>query len=231
MLKGMALPAIITAFTISAFAAQNASDVSASVRQIGGTAQYSRGGGGFMPLDTKTTLRAGDVVRTGPGSYVNLDLGRVGRVQVAASSTVGIDRIASMDTGAERVTETQLDLRSGALYAKVNKLSRASRYEIKTARGIAGVRGTEIYITADGCLSVDDGSAGMAYVNNGATQTFVLNDDQTICFGDAGPRPTPAQIQQDIDTAVASLYGPTTEADIAPRPPIEPFVSPTLPGE
>jgi hypothetical protein len=59
-----------------------------------------------------------------------------------------------MDTGADKVTETQLDLRSGRLFGEVKKQSAASRFEVKIPNGVAGIRGTTFTISSDGVVSV-----------------------------------------------------------------------------
>ena len=55
---------------------------------------------------------------------------------------LAIDRVSATDTGADRVTETELDLRTGSIFFSVKKQAAASRFEIKFPNGIAGIRGT-----------------------------------------------------------------------------------------
>ena len=63
-------------------------------------------------------------------------------IRVQSDSVLAIDKVSATDTGADRVTETELDLRTGSIFFSVKKQAAASRFEIKLANGIAGIRGT-----------------------------------------------------------------------------------------
>ncbi len=66
------------------------------------------------------------------------------------NTTLGIDKLTITDTGADTVSDTELNLKKGKIFASVKKLSGASQYLIKLPSGIAGVRGTKFSISADG---------------------------------------------------------------------------------
>jgi hypothetical protein len=120
----------------------------AEVRAIKGTATYSTNGGPARALRAGMILRSGSTIRTGSNSSVDLFLGvSAGVVRVGENSTVAFDKLTLKDTGADTVVEVQMHLSDGEMYFKVNKLSKASRYEIKMPTGVAGIRGTK------GCLS------------------------------------------------------------------------------
>lgn len=87
-------------------------------------------------------------------------------LRLMENTLMSIDKLASTDTGAGVVTDTQLDLRSGRIFGTVKKLSAGSRYEVKVPNGVAGVRGTEFLISADGLLTVLSGSVVIAWVND-----------------------------------------------------------------
>jgi len=70
-------------------------------------------------------------------------------VRIWQNSALGIDKLTSTDTGADVVSETQLDLRTGRVMGTVKKMNAASKYEIKLPNGVAGIRGTFYDITAD----------------------------------------------------------------------------------
>src|SRR4051812_9341633 len=115
----------------------------ARVNALAGVASYSTKGGAFTPLAIGAKLHQGDTVKTTAGSHVDIDLGgNVGIVQVAPQSTFVLDKITTTDAGPERLTQTELRVDAGAIYAKINKLAKGSRYEISTPKGIAGIRGT-----------------------------------------------------------------------------------------
>jgi len=98
-------------------------------------------------------------------------------VRVWANSAMGIDKLTQMQTGAETVTETQLDLKQGRITGNVKKMSAASKYEVKLPNGVAGVRGTLFDIQAIGIVKVYVGSMVVAWVDprtqNVTTQTVM----------------------------------------------------------
>ena len=79
-------------------------------------------------------------------------------VRVQNDSVLAIDKISATDTGADRVTETELDLRTGSIFFSVKKQAAASRFEIKLANGIAGIRGTSGIAYSDGRVICGSGS-------------------------------------------------------------------------
>ena len=81
-----------------------------------------------------------------------------------------------METGADMVTDTQLDLKSGHIMGNVKKMSGASRYEIKLPNGVAGIRGTIYHVWADGRIQVAEGTVVLSIVDaQGNVQTRVIN--------------------------------------------------------
>lgn len=98
-------------------------------------------------------------------------------VRIWANSAMGIDKLSAMQTGAETVTETQLDLKQGRITGNVKKMSAASKYEVKLPNGVAGVRGTLFDIQAIGIVKVYVGSMVVAWVDpktqNVTTQTVM----------------------------------------------------------
>jgi hypothetical protein len=92
-------------------------------------------------------------------------------VRIWQNSALGIDKLTSTDTGADIVTDTQLDLRAGRVMGTVKKMNAASKYEIKLPNGVAGIRGTFYDITADGVVRVSSGSVVLAYMAADGTVT------------------------------------------------------------
>ena len=86
-------------------------------------------------------------------------------VRVWENSALGIDKLTSMDTGADSVTETQLDLKAGHIMGSVKKLSAASKYEVKIPNGVAGIRGSLYELWATGLLKVGVGLGVLAWVD------------------------------------------------------------------
>lgn len=142
---GIALGAMLSTSTGQA---QSTKQGKAQVRAVHGSARYSTGGGAWLDLSVGTTLNSGAVVSTAAGSHVDLYLGINGpAVRVAEDTQMSIDKLTYTDTGADAVIETQLNLTKGTLIGAVRKLAAASRYEIKTPAGVAGIRGTDYVIT------------------------------------------------------------------------------------
>jgi hypothetical protein len=224
--KSAALALLLGAFSF--VSAANAADNDVLVTAIAGNASYSSGGGAFVPLNVGTHLRRGDVVKTGKSSHVDLELGHnLGVIQLTPETTFGVTEASVTPTPADTVTATEFDLSTGALYAKINKLSKASRYEIKTPKGIAGVRGTTIYINSNGDLVVGEGTAGIAYFGGGA---FVLHDGQMISAGDNAPRNAPGQLLREIIESLRDAGQHGIGRELRPFvPPVDIFVSPVLP--
>ncbi len=193
----------------STVVAQTTVDISAKVVRMKGTARYSRGDNNWQPVKVGTVLQPGMVIQTSreKGSFVDLALGEGGApipstavftpfipsstssltgakpqqnmVRVTADTALGIDKLTRQETGADVVTETQLDLKQGRILGSVSKLSPASRYEIKLPNGVAGIRGTVYEISADGIVRVLTGTVVLAWVSpNGSTQTQVVNAHQ-----------------------------------------------------
>jgi hypothetical protein len=98
-------------------------------------------------------------------------------VRIWVNSAMGVDKLTATQSGAETVTETQLDLKQGRLTGNVKKMSAASKFEIKLPNGVAGVRGTLWDIQAAGIVRVWVGSMVVAWVDpktqNVTTQTVM----------------------------------------------------------
>jgi len=167
-----------------------------TVVKIKGAARMSTGNNIWRPLKVDDELRAGAVIQTAGSSYVDLVFGEAGAsagptkvapaaagagagggggkvaapqdvIRIAADSVLAIDRLSSLNTGADKVTETQLDLRSGKIMGNVAKQSAASRFEVKIPTGVAGIRGTTFSLSADGAVSVLYGTVIVAWTPPG----------------------------------------------------------------
>ena len=105
-------------------------------------------------------------------------------VRLTPGTTLGIDKLTVTDTGADTVSDTELDLKKGKIFASVKKLSGASQYLIKLPNGIAGVRGTLFAISADGTVSVYESKGGGVVLSlvlpDGSTKTYLVAPGQYI---------------------------------------------------
>ena len=92
-------------------------------------------------------------------------------IRIFENTVCGVDKLSITKTGADTVSDTQLDLKAGRIFGTVKKLSAASSYEIKIPNGVAGIRGTIYLIGADGVVSVLTGQVVISYISNGAPVT------------------------------------------------------------
>jgi len=183
----------------------------AVIRAVHGGAQVSSNKGqSWMPAKVGTFLGANSVVRTAPDGTVDLFLGDNGPVvRVTPDTSLGIDRLDIENTGIEKVIETQLDLRNGRILGSVKKMAAASKYEVKTPVGVAGIRGTEYDIDARGKVTIVTGAAVVVYVINGTILPPVnVGAGQTVTPPTSGQQPTVAPYTGGSDMSL--LQGVTT---------------------
>jgi len=95
-------------------------------------------------------------------------------VRLQGNTVLAINQLMISDTGVDAVSDTELDLRQGTIFGNVKKLSAASQYLIKIPTGIAGVRGTTFVLSADGAITVVQGSMIVSTVVNGQPVTMAL---------------------------------------------------------
>ena len=238
--------ACVTALILTSFLAdlqaQTVREGTAKVRSIRGSAKYSLGGGVWVPLKVGTTLRPGATIQTAPESIVDLYLGENGPVvRVTPNTTVGLEKLTYAGTGVDSVSETRLNLQSGTIIGNVKKLAKASKYEIKTPNGVAGIRGTDFVVTAkklaDGTYEVTftsvTGTLVVAAIVNGNPQTVVLNTGEQWTPG-SDVAPTPAQLlefyHEQVAQAIAKAGLPPgyEHAALPGKHAIEIHVSPTI---
>jgi hypothetical protein len=131
-------------------------------------------------------------------------------VRLTANTVLAIDKLTVSDTGLDSVSDTELDLRQGAIYNSVKKLSGASQYLIKIPNGIAGVRGTLFYISATGECAAFKNSLVLSIISkNGKPDTVVVGEGSRYNpqTGKVSPLP-PEVIDQlsQIFTALRTTY-------------------------
>ncbi len=130
-------------------------------------------------------------------------------VRVWENSALGIDKLTSMQTGADVVTETQLDLKAGRITGSVKKLSAASKYEIKLPNGVAGIRGTVYDISAGCIVKVYVGSVVVATVDpktgNVVTQVVSGGQQYDSCNNQLTNMPQ-SEINQGMTFGAAGQY-------------------------
>jgi len=235
LITGMALA------TSSSLLAQSAVPGTAKVVRIKGSARYSTGNNVFLPLKVGMELKPGTIVQTAQhDSFVDLVLaegaapantaGGAGGgpsdsmsyqpqadqniVRLTENTTLGIDKLSTMDTGADVVSETQLDLKQGRILGNVKKMSAASKFEVKIPNGVAGIRGTIYSISADGVVRVLTGSVVIAYVGaDGTVTTQVVVGGQQFDAKTGAITPIPDYNRKEmVRLAKEMRIGPNTAA-------------------
>jgi hypothetical protein len=181
---------------VSTLAAQTINQGAAKVARLKGGARYKAGSNDWQPLKVGDIVKPGTVIQTAANSRVDLVLGdgsapvarpvagealsyqpsaEQNMVRMWENSLLGIDKLTVMETGADVVTETQLDLKAGHIFGMVKKMSAASKYEVKIPNGVAGIRGTTYDASAEGVIKVLSGSVVLAYVGpDGTVVTQVI---------------------------------------------------------
>jgi hypothetical protein len=142
-------------------------------------------------------------------------------IRIFENTVLGFDKLTITHTGADRVTETQLDLKHGRILGTVKKLNAASKYEIKIPSGVAGIRGTVYLLNSDGELSVlsslgdlsqnvPSGSAVLAYyAPDGNVLTQVVADGQQFNAKSGQLAPIPdSTIQTMLEVARSLGFAP-----------------------
>ncbi len=132
-------------------------------------------------------------------------------VRVMENTVLGIDKLSTLQTGADVVTDTQLDLKAGRIMGNVKKMSAASKYEIKLPNGVAGIRGTFYDITADGIVRVITGSVVVATVSaDGTVVTQVVNAGQQYDARTGQISPISQAVMKEIEPVIPT--GPAQAA-------------------
>jgi len=187
--------------SVSRAAADSSTDGIAKVVAIGGDARYFIAGDTTPhTLKVGMILKSGITIQTasGPLNYVDVVLNNpqaiappspgpsdVAHYQPKAeqdgihifdNTVLAVDKLTKTQTGADLVTDTELDLKAGSILGTVKKLSPASKYEVKIPNGVAGIRGTIYFLSASGIVRVVSGSVVVAYVGSGGNViTQVVN--------------------------------------------------------
>lgn len=176
---------------------QGSGQGSATVSGVKGATRYSTDNGRtWHPVKVGLILKAPALIQTAANSHVDLVLGErevtgheptIGNLvftpgtgedanvlRITPDSILSIDKLMVEETGADVVSDTQLDLRAGRIMGNVKKLSAASRYEVKFPTGVAGIRGTIYTIDKNGLTRVLTGSVVVSYLKDGVVQTQVV---------------------------------------------------------
>jgi hypothetical protein len=150
------------------------------VSGVFGVATAQHGTNAEVQIRTDMGLDAGTVIRTAPGSAVDLYLGKdAGVIRLTQSTMVTILQLNE----AASHSETYLHLQHGTLLGNGARISAGSRYQIKTATGIAAIANAAFRLHAEGYLVVVEGKAQFANVPpEGEPKVYVLSAPPAVYF-------------------------------------------------
>jgi hypothetical protein len=121
-------------------------------------------------------------------------------IRLTANTTLAINKLTISDTGMDTVSDTELDLQKGYIFAKVTKLNGASQYLIKIPNGIAGVRGTFFGLGADGRCDVLQNSVLLSLVgSDGKPSTELVSEGNSF-------NPATGQISPALPEILSGLF-------------------------
>lgn len=189
----------------------------AKVTMLSGAPEVSVDGATWTSLKKGEVLREGAWIRTSQAAAADLDLGRNGsKLRVMPGSTVALSGLTYEETGTETIVNTLIDLKQGRVLGHVQKLSAASKYEVKTPKAVSGIRGTRFDISAEGNVVVAEGSAVVvAYREDGTTITRVVNANEAFTQASGMVVPATEQDLSNIGGSASSVSG------VVALPPLE----------
>lgn len=127
-------------------------------------------------------------------------------IRLTPNTTLAVDKLSIVDTGSDTVSDTELDLQKGKIFASVRKLSGASQYLVKIPNGVAGVRGTLFSITVDGIVACFESSGGGVLLAitlpSGASQTFLIGPGELLDPSSGQP----AQLSPQMMSALEKVF-------------------------
>ncbi|MBW4688006.1 MAG: FecR family protein [Komarekiella atlantica HA4396-MV6] len=189
------------------------SDQWLEVRRPMGQVIYSRGQTS-QPVHNGMRLKSvGDTITTKQASSVvlGIDTG-TGFVKVAENTTITVQKLETRNKG-QRITELQV--LSGQVNLQVRPLTHnASRVEIKTPAGVAGVRGTEFGVSVqnDGKMGVGTKKGAVATSAQGQT-VLVKAGFQNLTIPGQPPSPV-VPLREDTRLNVTQLLAKDRQAQI-----------------
>jgi hypothetical protein len=167
-----------------------AAEKAAVVSRLDGTAMvFSKGGKKGTPLKKHDHIMAGQEVKVGEKSRIELKYPDGTVMRFAERTTIKMEDIAyDSSTKSKKV---KVDLGGGKLWANVKKLVTSdSKVEVKTVNAVAGVRGTVYRV------NVDDDNSAMVKVYDGSVNVTGVQKEQPKPSGQfTAPVPVPGPQQ------------------------------------
>jgi hypothetical protein len=179
------LPLALTVAMLSHPASGNEVQMYAKISAISGTVTDAAGGA----VKVGQRFKTGDTLKTGEKSYVDLalmsDNYTSSALRLESSSELNLTQLfeyslAEPGKAAAPYVQTQLELRSGNLSANVKPIT-AGRFQVKTASGVAGIRGTAFRVGSSGAILVLEGAVEATLtLPNGRTVTIPVGQGRRL---------------------------------------------------
>jgi hypothetical protein len=116
-------------------------------------------------------------------------------VRLSGETILKFDTLTVSDTGVDTVSDTELDVQKGRLFYSVKKLSSESKYLIKIPNGIAGVRGSQGFISSDGRCGAVVHPLWLSIIgSDGKPTTITVGEGQEYDPGSGKCSPMPPEI-------------------------------------
>jgi hypothetical protein len=191
MRNPLAIAALVAVLVVSAWggpagAATQAGEVLALVGPC-----FVESGDRKAPLKLGDPVNIGDSVAVGAGAKLKLRMTDGSVIALAADSRV---TIADYRAGAGQGRDTRLSLDGGLLRAVVSSLDGASHFEVRTATGVAAVRGTDWFIEARPGSTQVGVLAGRVGLKSAATGHEVVIPARWGARLEAGRDPVPPRL-------------------------------------
>lgn len=175
------------------------------VKAVHGLATYSTDHTTWRALQPDAVLGPGAVLRTGDDATVDLVMEDSGTaLRMTPGTELELAKLNTEVAGEQLITETTLNLKSGAIIGSQRKLSKPSRFDINLPGGVATIRGTEYLVRSDGAVTCISGEVQVQYISPGKRGRIDIESAQVAAGFSFDPatgkvvRTTPAYLKNII---------------------------------
>ncbi|MGA9777753.1 MAG: FecR domain-containing protein [Verrucomicrobiia bacterium] len=126
-------------------------------------------------------------------------------IRLWGNTVLAVDKLTQFDTGAQTISDTELDLRAGRIFFSVKKMSATSQFIIKIPDGVAGIRGSAGWGDSTGNWAMIQGSAVLSQIRNGIPHTVVINSGSEHDSATGNVTLIPQNIMDNLMSTLTSL--------------------------
>lgn len=175
-------------------------------RAVQGLVSYSDADGQGMPLRAGTVLHPGTVIQTESSGLAEIAFdGGAGIIRLGTNTTVVLEKLTMQRARDGGAVEIQLDLKSGSIVGRTEKLRAGSNFEIKTQAGLAEVRHGLYQMSANGRIDVAEGLVQFTATAGSAPAMNTLQAPPAkTCSPGEGVKPAPASIASELEAKLTA---------------------------